>query len=352
MRRPSIDARLRSFYRGRKVLVTGGASFIGSHLCELLVASGASVTAVDDLSSGKLAHLSSVRSRIRFKKGDLRREKTAVAAVRGQELVFHLAAAHGGRGYIESHPVECLNNMTLDHQVFAAATRAGVKKLVYASSACVYPLALQAESKSRALLKEADGGFDAPGKAHPDGEYGWAKLMGELQLRAFHKQSGISGIACRLFTAYGERENESHAVVALIAKAAARMDPYPIWGDGRQTRNFTYVRDTVVGLALAGARLDGFQTLNVGTSRHHTVLELLNEVFAATGWAPRKIVRERSRPVGVKSRAADNARSRRLLGWCASYPLSEGVRRTALWYQSPGIRKTGARLAKALMERA
>ena len=138
-------------------------------------------------------------------------------------------------------------------------------KIVFASSACVYPTNLQSDKDSRFLLREADANFEEPGKAFADGEYGWAKLMGELQLRAFCKQFGLSGIVCRIFTAYGERENESHAVIALIAKAAARLDPFPIWGDGLQTRNFTYVQDTVTGMALAGATLNGFDVVNIGS---------------------------------------------------------------------------------------
>ncbi len=155
--------------------------------------------------------------------------------------------------------------------------------------------------------------------------------MGELQLRAFHKQHEIDAVAARIFTAYGERENESHAVIALIAKAAARLDPYPVWGDGRQTRNFTYVRDTVLGLALAG-RLCGFQTLNIGSSQHHTILELLDVIFDHIAWRPDRLSLEVDKPVGVRSRAADNARIRELTGWEPATSLHEGVTRTIDWY--------------------
>jgi nucleoside-diphosphate-sugar epimerase len=250
----------------------------------------------------------------------------------GHDIVFHLAASHGGRGYIETHPVECTNNMLLDHVVFAAATAGGAQKIVFASSACVYPTTLQADEDSRLLLREQDANFDKPGNAFADGEYGWAKLIGELQLRAFCKQFGVSGIACRVFTAYGERENESHAVIALIAKAAACLDPFPIWGDGLQTRNFTYVQDTVTGMALAGATLDGFEVVNVGTDRHHTILDLVEEIFACVNWRPNSIRRELDKPVGVKSRAADLWKCRERLGWVPSYTLREGVRRTVQWY--------------------
>src|SRR5918993_612132 len=285
-------------YDGERLLVTGGASFIGSHLVEYLVRAGARVTVADDLSSGRRQNLASVADDVATVVGDLRDPEFASSVVRGQDTVFHLAAMHGGRGYIDTHPVECTNNMLLDHVVFSAAAAAGVGRIVHASSACVYPVNLQASDSERLLLGEQDANFDVPGKAFADGEYGWAKLMGELQLRAFHKQYGLDAIAARIFTAYGERENESHAVVALIAKAAARLDPYPVWGDGRQTRNFTYVGDTVLGLALAG-RLTGYQVLNVGSSEHHTILELMDVIFDRVDWRPADLDLQLDKPGGV-----------------------------------------------------
>src|SRR5262249_26438819 len=299
----------------RCVLITGGASFIGSHLAQLLVDAGAVVTVADDLSSGRLENLTAVGSRIDFLKGDLRDPQFAKVACNDQKVIFHLAASHGGRGYIDSHPVECTNNMLLDHAVLAAAAAAGAEKIVFASSACVYPTTLQSDKRSRLLLKEADANFEEPGKAFADGEYGWAKLMGELQLRAFCKQFGLSGIACRIFTAYGERENESHAAIALIAKAVARLDPFPIWGDGLQTRNFTYVQDTVTGMAIAGATLAGFEVVNIGTDLHHTIFDLVREIFSCLQWEPRKIQKQLDMPVGVNSRAADLSKCRDCLSW-------------------------------------
>jgi UDP-glucose 4-epimerase len=324
-RRPEVS------YQGERVLVTGGASFIGSHLVEMLVRAGAHVTVADDLSSGSRGNLTGIGDQVEVLVGDLRDPSFAQRAVRGHETVFHLAAMHGGRGYIDTHPVECTNNMLLDHVVFSAAATADVGRLVHASSACVYPTDLQASDSRRVLLREQDAGFDQPGKAFADGEYGWAKLMGELQLGAFHKQYGLDAVAARIFTAYGERENESHAVVALVAKALARLDPYPVWGDGRQTRNFTYVGDTVLGLALAG-RLNGFEVLNVGSAQHHTVLELMDVIFERLGWRPIELDLQTDKPVGVRSRASDNTRIRQLTGWEPCTPLAEGVGRTLDWY--------------------
>jgi UDP-glucose 4-epimerase len=346
-----IMDRLVHAYAGRRILVTGGASFIGSHLSELLVQSGGKVTVADDLSSGKRENLDAIASNINFLKGDLRQTNFAAAATEGQEVMFHLAASHGGRGYIDTHPVECTNNMLLDHVVFAVAADAEVRKIVYASSACTYPINLQADENSRLLLKESDANFEQPGKAFSDGEYGWAKLMGELQLRAFCKQKGISGVACRIFTAYGERENESHAVIALIAKAAARLDPFPIWGDGLQTRNFTYVHDTVTGLALSGAVLDGFDVINIGTETHHTIMDLLEQIFGVVDWWPENIERQLHKPVGVKSRAADVSKCREYLSWVPSYSLREGVKRTTTWYLNAFGQRDAQKIEHLLMER-
>lgn len=347
----AIVERVSDHYRDRRVLVTGGMSFIGSHLVEALLAAGARVVVADDLSSGLESNLAEVRDQLTFLKGDLRDPTLAERACADVRTVFHLASAHGGRGYIETHPVELMNNLVLDHVVFAAAARAGVTRIISASTACVYPINLQSDEESRLLLMERDANFDEPGKAFADGEYGWAKLMGEMQLRAFHKARGIDGVACRLFTAYGERENESHAVIALIAKALARMDPYPIWGNGQQTRNFTYVGDTAAGMLLAGALMSGFEAINVGSPEHHTVNHLVDLIFDVVGWRPSRIDYQLDKPTGVKSRAASVEKCRRLLGWEPGYGLREGIARTIAWYESTVDRSTLDRLEEALMER-
>jgi UDP-glucose 4-epimerase len=338
-------------YRNRKILVTGGASFIGSALVELIVEHGGSVTVADNLSSGTRDNLAAVSNDISFLEGDVRDPVFASQATKNTEIMFHLAASHGGRGYIDTHPVECVNNMLLDHVIFEAAAKSGVEKIVHASSACVYPTNLQDDETNRYLLREVDANFDEPGKAYSDGEYGWAKLMGELQLGAFHKQYGLDGIACRIFTAYGERENESHAVIALIAKALAKLDPFPVWGNGEQTRNFTYVGDTVMGMALAGIKLKGCSAINLGTDRHHTINELAETIFAQLNWRPEKMDYQLDMPVGVKSRASDNTRIQDLLGWKPETRLDVGLEKTIHWYREVVNDQRLAELDIRLMQR-
>lgn len=326
-----------SQYRGRRVLVTGGASFISSYIVEELVRLGARVSVADDLSSGRIEHLHGVRDDIQLLIGDLRSPTFAEHALRGAEIVFHMAADHGGRGYIDTHPVECLGNMALDHLIFSLSARLGVERIIHASSACVYPVELQDDPSNRTLLSEEQAGFDVVGQAFADGAYGWAKLMGEYQLSNVVSQYGLGGVSCRIFTAYGERENESHAAVALMAKAHQRLDPFPVWGDGTQTRNFTYVADTATGLLLAGARLGTptkFDVINVGLDEHFTVNQLIEEIFTSAEWRPAEIDYQLTKPVGVKSRAADCAKSVRELGWRPSISLADGVRSTYQWYSN------------------
>ena len=129
-----------------------------------------------------------------------------------------------------------------------------------------------------------------------------------------------------------KEKNETHAAIALIAKAALKIDPYPIWGDGLQTRNFTYVKDTVKGLALSGTIEGGFQALNIGSSNHNTVIELCETIFNTLNWKPKNIDFQLDRPVGVKSRASDNTKIIELFNWEPETSLEDGVKSTADWY--------------------
>lgn len=334
-------------------MVTGGASFIGSHLVERLLELGADVVVVDDFSSGTRENLAALSSD-RIVQLDLADRVRTFSELPACEIVFHLAAVHGGRGFIDTYPEQVLVNLGIDNNVYTACLRAGTQHVVHASSACVYPTTLQAKATSRHLLAEREAGFDEPGKAYSDGAYGWGKLMGEFQLEQFAKRGPMTGASARIFTAYGERENESHAAIALIAKALLHIDPYPIWGDGRQTRNFTHVADTVQGLLLLGALRDGspFRAVNVGSSRHHTVMEFVDTVFDAAGWRPRELDLQTWRPVGVASRASDNTLIEDLFGWQPRTPLREGVGRTLEWYAARADRpQTPGELEELLLTR-
>ncbi len=318
-----------SEWGGETVLLTGGASFIGSHLAEDLVAEGASVRIADDFSSGTKANLRPIRDDIEILSGNLKRRAFADEATEGIDTVFHLAADHGGRGYISQYPANCATNMALDNIVYEAAAENGVERICFASSACTYPTDIQQE---RQRLHEEMVSFDERGGAYADEVYGWAKLMGERSLQAYNEQYDIDTSAVRIFTAYGPRENETHAIIAFMAKAMARQDPYQIWGDGEQTRNFTYVKDITSALRLAAENITDGTPVNAGISRYVTMNEAVEIIFDYLNWDPDEINYMTDKPQGVRHRAADTTRAEELLGWEPQYTVEEGIKNTLDWY--------------------
>src|SRR5947208_6608840 len=342
-----------SFWKTKKVLVTGGASFIGSHLVDSLVNFGSQVTVLDNLSSGTLDNLERSFPRIKFAKEDLEYSslQNLVNLFTGHDVVFHLAATHGGRGYINSHPADITSNFAIDHHVFEACATANVGKVVFASTACVYPPVLQSKVGSNYLLKEEDAPIehlDQP--LSSDLEYGWAKLMGEMQLNSFIRQYSIKGCSVRFVTAYGPRENETHAIVALIYKALEKMDPYVIWGDGNQERDFTYVSDLVSGTLLAAEKIEDGSPINLGTERRISMIDIARMVFEIMNFHP-QVKFDVNSPVGVLSRALDISQARGTLNWEPSVTLEEGLRRTIDWYVA-NHKPNGGVVEKLLYERA
>lgn len=314
----------------KKCLITGGASFIGSHLAERLVKNGVKVRIADDLSSGNLLNLSSIRNDIEFYKGDLREFNFALKATKGVETVFHLAADHGGRGYIDTHPANCTRNMALDNIVFMASEKNNVEQIVFTSSACVYPQNIQ---ENKVLLREDMVSFDRPDGTFADGEYGWAKLMGELSLKAYFTQYGIKSAIVRLCTGYGPRENESHAIIALIAKSFIRQPKFEIWGKGEQSRGFTYIDDIVNGIILAAKNISDGTAVNIGTDEFITINQVADEIFKIVGWYPEEGIKYlKNKPVGVKHRALDFSYSESRIGWKPKVRLKEGLTKTIDWY--------------------
>ncbi len=341
-----------------KVLVTGGASFIGSHLVEKLVLRGDEVWVSDNLSSGSIENLGAVWTDVRFLEKDLRDPYEALAATpHGIDTVFHLAADHGGRGYVELRQVACAINFVIDQNVFRAALEREVPKIVFASSGCIYPMYKQRDTKEMLYLREDDAGppYD------PDGLYGMAKLSGELLLKEINKEYGTKTASCRFFTVYGPKGKENHAVIAMIARAFIQQDPFEIWGDGTQVRNWTHVDDIVVGLLASEALLDtGNQpnfALNIGTLERTTVLQAVQMVVEAAhkrlGWAnyDPKFSFDTTKPIGPLNRVADNTRLLELTGHQVK-PFKFGVDEVLQWYFSTKDEEyVRAHLEELLIER-
>jgi len=258
--------------------------------------------------------------------------------------VFHLAASHGGRGYVDLHQAACAANLALDGVVFKAAWEAGVEKFIYASSGCVYPNYLQRDVNKELYLKEKMVGppYDA------DNTYGWAKLMGELTLRAYYKDYGMKAVSCRYFTVYGERGRENHAVIAMIAKAFVKQSPFVVWGSGEQVRNWTHISDIVRGTLLAGEKIEDGTAVNLGTMERTKVIDAVKEVLRYTGHdAPIEFHPEM--PTGPYNRVADNSLAKQLLGWQPQVKFIDGLRRTIDWYFSHRDRKRIERILEHIL---
>jgi nucleoside-diphosphate-sugar epimerase len=332
-------------WNGTGVLVTGGASFIGSHLVAALLERGAAVRVVDDLSSGKRENLDGLD--VEFLEGDLLDQAMIHRAVDGGDVVFHLAADHGGRGYVDLHQSACASNLALDANVFRSAIDAGVGKIVYASSGCVYPNFRSADPDEVLYLTEAMAGppFDA------DNMYGWAKLMGEMTLSHLVNERDLKAVSLRYFTVYGERGKEDHAVMAMIARAFLKQDPFVVWGDGRQIRNWTYVSDIVEGTILAAERIDDGSAINLGTTERTSVLDAVKEVMAYTGHDA-DIDLHPEMPTGPMNRVADNRLANELLDWEPEVSFVDGLHRTIDWYfETKSPVDVATRLETALTER-
>lgn len=337
------------YWKARRVLVTGGASFIGSHLVDALVQRGAGIRVVDDLSSGKLeniqGHLDS--GRLEFLKADLKDPALVQSAVEGVNVVFHLAADHGGRGYVDLHQAACATNVMLDSLLFRACHEAKVDKVVYASSGCVYPNHLQTDVDKLLYLREDMVGppYDA------DNMYGWAKLIGEMTLQAYHQDWGMKSVSCRYFTVYGERGHENHAVIAMIARALVGQNPFVVWGNGNQVRNWTHVSDIVSGTISAAEKIDDGSAVNLGTMERTRVVDAVQEVLRYTGQKV-KIEFRPEMPTGPMNRVADNSLARKLLGWEPQVKFVDGLHRTIDWYFSTKDRdQVKATLTQKLTER-
>jgi nucleoside-diphosphate-sugar epimerase len=219
--------------------------------------------------------------------------------------------------------------------------------MVFASSGCVYPNHLQTRPEEIVYLTEdrVAPPYDA------DNTYGWAKLMAELTLRAYHRDYGTRSAICRYFTVYGPRGHESHALIAMIARAFVRQDPFELWGTGEQIRNWTYVSDVVEGTIRAAEVIDDATAVNLGTMERVRVLDAAREVLSYMG-VRAEIRTLPDMPTGPYNRVADNRLARELLGWEPRVNFVDGLHRTIDWYVRDRDRATvEAQLETLLLER-
>ncbi len=316
---------MRSCLSNKKILITG-ASFIGVHLVKKLISKNVSSITVVNLSNKHKFKLKPFLNDISFHETDLRDLGKTMKIIKGSDVVFHLAADHGGRGYVDLKQGNTASNFLLDGSVFKACLNVGVEKVFFASSGCVYPNFAQTNINKKIFLKESSvtPPYDA------DNTYGWAKLMGELTLKQYFKDFGLKSAIGRFFTVYGPHASESHAVMGTIAKAFVNQNPLEVWGNGTQIRNWTFVTDIVDGIVKAVEKIDDATPVNLGTQERIRVLDMVNAVLKYFDYSPK--IKYVSMPTGPMNRVADISLAKDMLEWSPQFPFARGIKKTIEWY--------------------
>ena len=312
---------------GARVLITGGAGLIGSHIADRCVDAGAGeIVVLDNLTRGRLDNLApaSSRGQITLVEGDIRDRRLVAEAMQGIDVAFHQAAIR--ITHCAEAPRECLE-VLIDgtFNVFEAAVQAKVGKVVYASSASIYG--------------QADA-FPTPETQHPyhnDTLYGGAKVAGEQMLHAFHQMYGLDGIALRYFNVYGPRMDVFGVYTEVMIRwiEAIERDQRPqIFGDGRQSMDFVFVDDVARANVLAAQAACTNEAINVANGTETTLSELLDTLLAVMGRTLEPEFKPERKVNAVRRRLAATDKAERLLGFRTEVGLAEGLRRLVAWKRS------------------
>lgn len=317
-----------SILPSKRVLVTGGAGFIGSELVTQLAAKQYSVIVVDNLVNGKRANLAHLDpEQVCLVKADIRDRDTMAQLLRNVDIVYHLACLgvrHSLHDPFENHDVNASGTLGL----LDLARRAGVPRFVYVSSSEVYGTARWAP------MTEEHPTF-------PMTVYGSGKLAGECYTRAYYESYNYPTVVVRPFNSFGPRshhEGDSGEVIPKFMLRAMAGRPMVIFGDGMQTRDFTYVADTARGILLAGhVEAAVGKTLNVGQGREITVNELAQTIARVLARPDAEIVHDEPRPGDVLRLYADSSQARAILGFTPTVSLLEGLQKLHEWYLARGV---------------
>ena len=322
--------------RQTRILVTGAGGFIGHHLVSYLKGQQNWVRGVDI----KLPEFSASDAD-EFQLLDLRDRQNCVSATGNIDEVYALAADMGGMGFISSNQAQILySNAIISFHTLEAARANGVKRYLYASSACVYPEYKQTETEV-VPLKEEDAY-----PAQPQDSYGWEKLITERLCTHYREDYGIQTRIVRFHNIFGPlgtweggREKAPAAVCRKVAVAKLSGNPeVKIWGDGKQTRSFCYIEDCITGIHKLMSS-DYTEPLNLGQDRMVTIDNLVDIVAGIAGVQVKK--KHIPGPQGVRGRNSDNTRLRKVLGWEPQVSLEKGLARTYAWIEEM-VRRKGA----------
>jgi GDP-D-mannose 3',5'-epimerase len=320
-----------------KVAICGAGGFIGGHLAGHLCARGDTVRAVDikPIDEWYQRH-----ANVENEQRDLRSISECRHSVDDADVVYNLAADMGGMGFIENNKALCMISVLINTHLLMASREAGVPRFFYASSACVYNTEKQT-SPDVTPLKEEDAY-----PAMPEDGYGWEKLFSERMCRHFREDFGLHTRVARYHNVYGPhgtwsggREKAPAAICRKVIEAKlAGRDSIEIWGDGNQTRSFTWIDDCLKG-TVAILESDIVEPLNLGSSELVTINGLVGVVEDIAGIRLKRTY-DLQAPKGVNGRNSDNTRIKELLGWEPSTRLRDGMERTYRWIHDEMLKLT------------
>lgn len=307
-------------------LVTGGAGFVGSGLVRGLLEAGDEVRVIDDLSSGRLENLSDVAGDIQLREASVLDGSALRDAMEGVRVVFHESAIPSVSRSVEDPMRSHHAAATATLEVLLAARDTGVERVIYAASSSAYGGAATLPSRE-----------ELP--AVPMSPYAVAKLAGEQYCRAFTEVFGLPTIALRYFNVFGPRQDPTSdyaAVIPRFARALLHGEPPVIYGDGEQSRDFTYIDNVVAGNLLAASAPETVfgKTFNIAQGGRHSLLDLLERLGQIIGVEEVRPTFERERPGDVKHSQADISAAREAFGYQPEVSFHEGLRRTVEWLRT------------------
>lgn len=318
-----------NFYFGKRVLVTGGAGFVGSRLVEKLVAMGARVT-VPMRPKTSAAFLNDIKDRVEIVIAELNDLQGVLKITKNKDIVMHLAAVTGGLHYNIRKADSYLfrENILPFMNTIEASRLNNVERFLTVSSACVYP-------RYCAIPTPEDEGFkDLPEPTSLG--YGWAKRMQEFLSSSYAKDYGMKIAIARPYNTYGPRDNFnpkfSHAIPAIIKRVFDGENPLIVWGNGEQSRSFIYVDDFAMGLLETAEKYPIADPLNIGSPEEIKIKDLVKLIIKLSG---KKIgvVFDETKPIGQPRRRCDNRKAKEKIGFEAKIGLEEGLKKTIQWYK-------------------
>jgi GDP-L-fucose synthase len=316
------------FWKNKKVLVTGGAGFVGSHVVEMLVERGARTVVVTQ-ENGTLDNLTHAKDEVEYIKGDLHNFDVCKKASRDVNIVLNVAAIVGGINFNQKHPGTIFrDNVLINTNMLEAARLNDVERFLVVSSACVYP-------RFCTIPTPETEGFVGMPEPTNDG-YGWSKRMAEFQADAYAREFGMKIAIARPYNTYGPRDHfdpkRSHVIPALIKRVFDGENPLTVWGDGEQSRAFLCVTDLARGLLEITEKYAEADPINLGTDEEIKIKELVSLIINLSGINNIEVNFDTSKPCGQPRRNCDNTKAMSKIGFKANVKLEEGLKKTIEWY--------------------